>query len=298
MKTHMFLKRAASLCMAAAMALGMCVTAHAEEVTKSGWAVEFTGKEIRSNFKPGDMYATMCTLLPGDTGSMRIDVKNTSDEYVQWYMTNDTIQSLEDTRAAARDGGYSYKLSYTSNGAAGSTSDKDGSNGSSGSSGGSVVLFDSETVGGDDSGGLYDATNGLDEFFKLCTMAPGGSGYVTLDVKLDGETQGNGYQNTLAKLRIVFAADIIPANYIEVPGDPTTVTVTDPPTRIEIPGDPTYVIPDGNPPLSDVPQYTQVPQTGDGLKAVLWSSLAMLAGIGCFAVFLAKRKKERGGAEA
>lgn len=381
MKLKHILKRAALLGMAAMLSASLCLTASAEEIARSGWSADFTGDAIQSNFNPYDWYAAMCELLPGDSAVLRVDVKNSSDEYVQWYISNATLQTLEDTRAVARDGGYAYKLTYTSNGTAGNVPDNgsgvqiDGgtksgtavvaqSGGAANDADGAydivavrstkmihwatckdvvnvhasdkigvgqadwdtlydagyipanclmtdgavthagdvqaqaaasntVVLFDSETVGGDGGSGLYEATDGLSEYAKLCTMAPGGSGYVTLYVKLDGETQGNGYQNTLAKLRLNFAVNIVPANYVEVPGDPTHVTVQDPPTRIEIPGDPTYVIPEGNPPLSDIPQFTDVPQTGDNVKLAVWSSLAMLCGAGGIAAFVIWRKKDK-----
>ena len=281
------MRRCLAMAMSLVMAAGMCLTAHAEEISRTGWTAVFTGSAIETNFRPSDAYAALCELQPGDSGSLRIDLRNDSDEYVQWYVSNDTLQTLEDTRASAKDGGYTYKLAYTSNGAAGSSdaiavSDR------------TVVLFESDAVGGDSSGGLYDATDALDEYIQLCSMAPGGSGYVVLDVGLDGETQGNGYQSTLAALRINFAVDTVPPEYVEIPGEPTTVTVKDPPRRVEIPGDPVYVIGDPDVPLSDIPQYTTVPQTSDTLKAVLWSTAAMLAGCGTAAIIIiAKKRREK-----
>lgn len=404
MKLRAIFRRAALLCLAAALSASMCLTAHAEEISRSGWTADFTGDAIQSNFNAYDWYAAMCELLPGDSAVLRVDIKNTSKEYVQWYLSNSTLQTLEESRTTARDGGYAYKLTYTSNGVSGNipnngsdmtidggtkqAASPDTPSGGTGYSGPSdvngysedvssqsvqyicntgtkkihtlvcrdvpsiapenvwrsssdmaslisrgysacghchpvewntgalsvhagevqpqtasntIVLFDSETVSGDGGAGLYEATDGLGDFFKLCTMAPGGSGYVTLYVKLDGETQGNGYQNTLARLRLNFAVNIIPANYIEVPGDPTKVTIQDPPTRIEIPGDPTYVIPDGNPPLSDIPQYTTVPQTGDSITLAVFSTIAMLCGMGgviAFVMWSRKDKAENAGKEA
>ena len=277
-------RRCAAAFLSIVMALSItCVTAFAEDTYKNGWSVTFTGSSMESNFSAMDIYAAMCSLLPGDMVEIRIDVINSSESYTQWYISNDTLQTLEDARVAAKNGGYGYYLSYTS-------------------PNGSAVLFESDTVGGDGVTleGLYGATDNLDEFMKLCTMAPGGSGYVTLRVGLDGETQGNGYQDTLAKLRIVFAVDTVPTKYVEVPGDPTIITVTDPPTRIEIPGDPVYVIREEDTPLSDLPRYTTVPQTSDTIKAAVWSAAAMIAGVGCAAFVIIKKKKdnesEKGGA--
>lgn len=316
MKLRAIFRRAALLCLAAALSASMCLTAHAEEISRSGWTADFTGDAIQSNFNAYDWYAAMCELLPGDSAVLRVDIKNTSKEYVQWYLSNSTLQTLEESRTTARDGGYAYKLTYTSNGVSGNIPnngsdmtidggtktdpsvhtgyiDPQSQSDTGTASSNTVVLFDSETVSGDGGAGLYEATDGLGDFFKLCTMAPGGSGYVTLYVKLDGETQGNGYQNTLARLRLNFAVNIIPANYIEVPGDPTKVTIQDPPTRIEIPGDPTYVIPDGNPPLSDIPQYTTVPQTGDSITLAVFSTIAMLCGMGGVVAFIMWRRKDK-----
>lgn len=292
MKTHGILRRGLALCASLIMMCGTCETANAEDLFRSGWDVSFTGSAIESNFKPADVYDVLCELLPGDSATVRIDLKNTSDQYVQWYMSNETLQTLEDTRGSARDGGYGYRLSYTS-GQGASNADKNdpGRN--------SVVLFESDMIGGEGAGkdGLYEATESLDEFFQLCTMAPGGSGYVTLYVKLDGETQGNGYQSTLARLRMVFAVDTVPVKYVQVPGEPTKVTVQDPPTVVRIPGDPVYVIPDSDTPLADIPTYTQVPQTGDTLMLAAWSSAAMLLGAcGIVVLFIKRRKAQEGGA--
>ena len=63
----------------------------------------------------------------------------------------------------------------------------------------------------------------------LETMKTGASGVVTLKVALDGETQGNSYQKTLADLEMSFAveerADAPTTKYIIVrTGDMTNMT--------------------------------------------------------------------------
>ena len=70
-------------------------------------------------------------------------------------------------------------------------------------------LYNSDTVGGDSGTttgrrGLYEATEAMEEYFYLFTLNPGQSGYVELYVLLDGETQGNAYQQTLAKIQMQF----------------------------------------------------------------------------------------------
>ncbi len=78
-------------------------------------------------------------------------------------------------------------------------------------SGAEVVLYDSETVGGEGTSyvgkGLEQATDSLDDFFYLDRLDAGKAGSVHLKVILDGETQGNGYQDTLARLQMNFAVE-------------------------------------------------------------------------------------------
>ena len=113
-------------------------------------------------------------------------------------MTNEVLHSLEDSSANSNThgGAYTYILTYT---------DKEGAD---------VTLFSSEMLGGDIiSGageGLHAATDALEEYFYLDTLATGQSGIITLEVALDGETQGNDYQDTLADLQMNFAVELNP----------------------------------------------------------------------------------------
>ena len=74
-----------------------------------------------------------------------------------------------------------------------------------------TVLYDSSTVGGEGSStageGLKQADASLDEYFYLGRLAKGESGTVYLKVGVEGETGNNGYQQTLAKLRMTFAVE-------------------------------------------------------------------------------------------
>lgn len=47
----------------------------------------------------------------------------------------------------------------------------------------------------------------LEEHFYLDRLNNGETGFVNLTVKLDGETQGNDYQQTLAQLQMDFAVE-------------------------------------------------------------------------------------------
>lgn len=111
-------------------------------------------------------------------------------------MTNKVLKTLEDTREAdALSGGaYTYILTYKNN------------------SGDEKTLFSSDMVSGDDVSpageGLHEATDALDEWFYLDTLAKDDGGVLTLRVALDGETQGNDYQDTLAELQMQFAVEL------------------------------------------------------------------------------------------
>ena len=73
------------------------------------------------------------------------------------------------------------------------------------------MLYDSTTVGGEGSSkageGLKQVDNSTQEYFYLGRLASQESGTVHLTVGVEGETQGNGYQLTLAKLRMNFATE-------------------------------------------------------------------------------------------
>ena len=193
-------KRTWSLALVYSLVACTAMTVHAEDYTGSdGWKVEFTGKEMQSNFRSAAMTETISAIQPGDSVAFNISLENPSEYTTDWYMTNEVLSSLEDSQRVAAGGGYTYILTYT---------DHEGTE---------TVLYDSENVGGEkatDAGeGLHEATDNLDEFFYLDTLAPGQAGSVDLVVALDGETQGNAYQDTLAELQMNFA--------VEVPRTPT-----------------------------------------------------------------------------
>lgn len=82
-----------------------------------------------------------------------------------------------------------------------------------------TTLYDSETVGGEvkdgDEEGLHEADQSLDSYFYLDRIKHGEKAYISLYVKLDGETQGNDYQDTLAKLQMNFAVEKVKDGTIE-----------------------------------------------------------------------------------
>lgn len=171
-------------------------TSFAEEIYgSSGWTVTFDSKkQMISNFSNKDFADVLTYMQPGDSANIQITIKNTYPDAIDWYMTNEVIQSLEDASTVARDGAYSYLLTYTPE------------------TGAMKVLYDSENVGGekkeDELQGLHEATNALEDYFFLDTLEHGKTGVVKLRVMLEGETQGNDYQDTFARLKIDFAVEL------------------------------------------------------------------------------------------
>lgn len=92
--------------------------------------------------------------------------------------------------------------------------------------GATKTLFSSDTVGGENTiggGGLNEVNSALKDYFYLDTLSSGQSGSVELTVALDGETQGNDYQNTLADLQVNFAVQL---NDTATPNQPSKNTST------------------------------------------------------------------------
>lgn len=64
------------------------------------------------------------------------------------------------------------------------------------------------SLGGNGQEGLLEANDGLNDYFYLGNLAPGEKGKVNLEIALDGETQGNDYQRTMAEVAMQFATEI------------------------------------------------------------------------------------------
>lgn len=193
MKSRHFNKWCAAL--TAVLCFGYGPAVRAEEYEGGDWKVEFTGEGMVSNFSSADISDAVYSLQPGDSVTISLDLENKSDRNTEWYMTNKVLSSLEDHSDQARGGAYAYRLAYTGQ-------DRE-----------ETVFFDSSTIGGDRTSGagvgLHEAVENMDEYFRMDTLAPGEKGTVTLSVALDGETQGNNYQNTLADLSMSFAVDTL-----------------------------------------------------------------------------------------
>lgn len=237
--------------MALAVAIFGTAQAHAETITSNeDWTVTFTSNEtMSSNFNSADITEFVGTMQPGDTANVSVALKNQYAKSTDWYMTNKIISSLEESANSAGGGSYTYNLVYT---------DPDGQR---------TTLFSSDTVGGDNSAGdrsgLREASDALEDYFFLGTIPTNGSAKVDLTVALDGETQGNAYQNTLADLSLDFAVET---------NDGTTTTT--------------------NPPSGDNPGGGRLQQTGDtNMMIIALCGAAAVAGIALLVIAIVGRRK-------
>ena len=259
----MLKKNILCLVMAAVMTFGTATTAKAEEITSSkDWTVDFKNDKLNSNFTSKEIAEEVYGMLPGDTMKIGVKIKNSESIQTDWYMSNEILKSLEDY-SQAENGAYTYKLSY-----------KD-------VSGKETVLYDSDTVGGEDkkSGeeGLHQATNSMEDYFYLDRLDKNETGTVELEVGLEGETQGNAYQNTLAKLQLNFAVEKVSKKTKVEKGKNKVVKKT-------MTG------------KSSTIRKTAVtsPKTGDTMHALLFSAIALVSGIVVLiiAVLAVKRRRE------
>lgn len=170
----------------------------------TGWTVRFTGSGMESSFQTSDINDAIYNLQPGDSIDLTLTLQNSGSADTDWWMKNKVLRSLEDTQKAASGGGYSYILTWQN------------------ASGRRETLYSSDTVGGEKNTaameGLHEATNSTQEYFFLDSLRPGETGCILLTVALDGETQGNAYQDTLADLEMNFAVEEVTAPTV-VPND-------------------------------------------------------------------------------
>ena len=232
-----------SFLVAMLLVLSTTTFAYAEETTTDAGYCEFTGNEMKSSFDSKQVAVSVSEMEPGDAVNFQVKIASTADFDTNWYMSNTVLSSLEESQAVAENGGYTYTLIYTS------------------SNGDVTVLYDSDSVGGEKEStagvGLNEATDSLDEFFYLTSLKEGESGVVDLRVSLDGESQGNIYQDTLAALMMNFAVE-------KDTDDPTTTFKTNTsPHRVK---------------------------TGDVWLA--GSVIGLLAGIVLIVIAIVKRRKE------
>ena len=203
-------KKILCLAMAMLLMLSMSINVLAEDFVGSNeWTVSFDGDKMNSNFKSAEMTEDILNILPGDSITLQVNLKNTDDEKSDWYMTNEVLQTLEESNDSAEGGAYTYILTYVD------------------PAGGEIVLYSSEVVGGEGSKeeGLHQATNGLEDYFYLGRLSKNEQAMIRLYVQLDGETQGNAYQDTLAKLQMNFAVEGVTTQTVVKTGDQSPIAM-------------------------------------------------------------------------
>ncbi len=253
-------KRILCLVLGLVLTAGMSMTALAEEHQgAAGWQAEFNGKDIVSNFDNTLIADSVTQVLPGDSIELNVTIKNSDSRETDWYMTNEILSTLEDAQASASEGAYEYRLTYTN------------------SDGVATDLYSSDSIGGTNMGsagpeGLMQIDGAAGDYFYLERLKQGETGRVTLWLRVDGETQGNGYQKTLAQLQMNFAVEVVPEAVV----------------RTEV-----------NHRVNRVSGGTQVVttvQTGDTAPLMIWSAVALGCGVILFVVGMAawKRNREKG----
>ena len=152
--------------------------------------VTFDGKALNGNYDAEALRKALEGMQPGDSADLEFTLVNSYKDGVDFYMSNEVLQSFEDDTKAS-GGAYTYQLIYTD------------------SKGNETEIYSSKAVGGEGSSieGLHGATDALTGYFLLENIPSGKTGKVTLHIELDGETQNNSYQDTLAKLQINFAVE-------------------------------------------------------------------------------------------
>ena len=188
------MRRTMSLLLAAVLALAPATPAMAEHLTgASNWNVTFTPEEkMVDNYSEQQWADDMSGLQPGDDITFTVNLSHKHGTSADWYMSNEVLKSLEegDKGGDATGSGYEYLLEYK-----GPSKSK--------------TLYDSKTVGGTDSAeGLNEATDALEDFIFLDNLGKDQTAQVTLKVTLDGETEGNAYFDTLARLKMRFAVEL------------------------------------------------------------------------------------------
>ena len=219
------------------------------------WTVAFnSNNKLEPNFTTAQYQDVFSDMQPGDDAKVTLKLANVNSSTVNWYMDNDVKQSLE-KNSVASGGIYTYRLSYKGPGAQ------------------EVVLFSSDLVGGDYENssleiGLEEINNSFmnnydsnnrnrqnEGYFYLGQFNSGASGEITLYIKLDGETQGNDYQDTLAQLEMKFAVELESPNTTPTP------------------------VPSGNVPTPGTTTTTQIVKTGDSSHNLLFMILIAIAGV-------------------
>ncbi len=240
------MKKLITLLLVASLLVFPAISAFAQDYTVPGGSVEWDGSKLNSNLS--SLNDTIGEMQPGDTVTYTVQLSNNGSKDADFWMSNTILQSFEDNGKAS-DGAYTYYLAF------------EGPNGTE-------VFYNSAAVGGDDSTGLKEVPESLEDAFLLGTLGKGDSGTVTVYVALDGETQGNTYQKALAELQLVFGVE-----------DRTTTKTTKTITKTK---------------TVTVPGETKVVRTGDDFNMAPIYIAVIAAGVILLVVATGRRRKTAG----
>lgn len=180
------------LLMSAVLMTGLASTVSADSFQFSG-NCRYNGDKITSSFTSEEFAASQAQLEPGDDLAYTVKYKNESDETTLWYMRNSVLETLEEAKDQAENGGYTYTLANVD------------------PKGKETILFDNSEVGGEtktaDLEGLKQATNATGNFFFIQELKPGETATTKLYVALDGETEVNDYMDTYGALMVSYAVE-------------------------------------------------------------------------------------------
>ena len=251
----------------------------------ASWDVTYTGSKLESTYDVSK--STITNMMPGDEITYSVGYKNDSGKAVDFYLSTDIINSLEDKSADGADssvasgGAYSYKISNLIDGQ-------------------EKVIYDSEVLGGESAvKGLNQVKNSLEDgkaaYIGLGQIANGNQGIIKVDIKLDGNSQDNSYMYKLATLDVRFGVEEVKtsSNNTKVVDEVITRDVV-----YTLPGDQqVVVIDDPNIPLDGGPVagIGGSPVTGDSLVPIIGCTVGLLVGtmlIGCYFIVVKKNREE------
>ncbi len=212
----------------------------------------------------GDLSDAFSGIMPGGTETVVISLTNNGSQTGNYYMTQSTLETLEETSSGS-GGAYAYTVTVGS-------SEED-----------ATVLLDTSTGGYTEadtaSGTDLSSITELNGYTYFATLAPGESTNVYMTLTLDGEgfdsVTDNDYSNSSAAISVNFRVQFESAQ-----GGTTTVV-----TRyVEQTGANTFV----NTILEEVIPLAGGVQTGDPFSIGV---LALLLGGGIFLIVIAVKKQ-------
>jgi len=214
--------------------IGQINTVEAKTNEDINWDVTFNGSKVESNFSQKVTNNVISSVMPGDT--IVYTVNYSSSVAADFYLNADIINTLEEKAADesdsadAKEGAYTYTITYGPNGT-------------------ENTVYDSKLIGVDEVNTIkgLKQVDGEDKFFELGRVTPGFGQKVKITIQLDGNSQDNSYMFKLAALEVKLGAQTVPQNTVitntntkkvvyTVPGgtEIVAVSITDPDTPLAV----------------------------------------------------------------